>query len=68
MSKKLKDNFITGGIVLLAVFFSQLFLGHEAGVIETFKGHITGRFPLPLWSYAMLIGGIGLMLYGRYKQ
>ena len=63
------DNIFSSiGVVLLAVFISGLFVGHDSGLVETFKGHITGRFPIPLWSYAMLIGGIGLMLYGRHKK
>ena len=65
MSKKVKNGLQTAGVTLIVVFMLQLFTGHEAGLIETVKGHLSGRFPIPLWSYMMPICGIIALVMSR---
>ena len=65
MSVKMKKGLQNVGMVLIIVFFVNLFTGHDGGWIETLKAHISGRHPVPWWSYVMLICGIIAMVLSR---
>lgn len=56
------------GAVFIAIFVGGLFTGHGSGPIETFKAHLSGQYPIPWWSYGLLIAGILGVILGRRRK
>lgn len=52
---------------LLAAFVVSMLIGHNEGLIDTFMGHLTGRHPIPMWSYIILAIGLAALVLDLVK-